>query len=71
MAVSMLIVAKPHCCCSVQGMSNEDLKGLQTLVEVQTQENLGMSMIYTIVTAAQEWLQDKVNDGTSHCKLTV
>ena len=52
-------------------MSNEDLKGLQTLVEVQTQENLGMSMIYTIVTAAQEWLQDKVNDGTSHCKLTV
>lgn len=46
--------------CSVQGMSNEDLKSLQSLVEEQIQENLGMAMIYTIVTAAQEWMLDKV-----------
>ena len=49
--------------CSVQGMSNEDLKSLQNLVEEQTQENIGMAMIYTIMTAAQEWMQDKVSIG--------
>lgn len=46
---------------NVQGMSNEDLKSLQSLVEEQIQENLGMAMIYTIVTAAQEWMLDKAD----------
>ena len=41
-------------------MSNEDLKSLQNLVDEQIQENIGMAMIYTIVTAAQEWMQDRV-----------
>ena len=41
-------------------MSNEDIQSLQKLVNEQIQENIGMSMIYTIVSAAQEWMQDKV-----------
>ena len=45
---------------SVQGMSNEDIQNLQKVVDEQIQENMGMSMIYTIVSAAQEWMQDKV-----------
>lgn len=44
-------------------MSNEDLKSLQNLVDEQIQENLGMAMIYTIVTAAQEWMLDKVTQN--------
>lgn len=46
---------------NVQGMSNEDIQSLQQVVDDQIQENLGMAMIYTIVTAAQEWMQDHAN----------
>lgn len=46
---------------NVQGMSNEDIQNLQKVVDEQIQENMGMSMIYTIVSAAQEWMQDKAN----------
>ena len=42
-------------------MSNEDIQLLQEVVDQQIQENLGMSMIYTIVSAAQEWMQDRVS----------
>ena len=51
--------------CSVQGMSNEDIQNLQKVVDEQIQENLGMSMIYTIVSAAQEWMQEKVSGSPS------
>ena len=55
-------VCKSQCApCSVQGMSNEDIQSLQQVVDDQVQENLGMAMIYTIVTAAQEWMQEHVS----------
>jgi len=47
--------------CSVQGMSNDDIQSLQRVIDEQIQENMGMSMIYTIVSAAQEWMQDRVS----------
>ncbi len=47
--------------CSVQGMSNDDIQSLQKVIDEQIQENMGMSMIYTIVSAAQEWMQDRVS----------
>lgn len=46
---------------NVQGMSNDDIQNLQKVVDEQIQENLGMSMIYTIVSAAQEWMQERAN----------
>lgn len=45
---------------SVQGMSNEDIQSLQNVIDEQILENMGMSMIYTIVSAAQEWMQKRV-----------
>lgn len=46
-------------------MSNEDIQNLQKVVDEQIQENLGMAMIYTIVSAAQEWMQEKVSGSSS------
>lgn len=46
---------------NVQGMSNDDIQSLQKVIDEQIQENMGMSMIYTIVSAAQEWMQDRAN----------
>ena len=45
---------------SLKGLSDADVAALQRLVNEQVEENMGMSMIYTIVAAAQEWLRDKV-----------
>lgn len=42
-------------------MSNEDIQNLQQVVDDQIQENMGMSMIYTIVSTVQEWMQEKVS----------
>ncbi|KAL3139079.1 hypothetical protein ABBQ32_005875 [Trebouxia sp. C0010 RCD-2024] len=46
---------------NVQGMSNDDIQNLQKVVDDQIQENMGMSMIYTLVSAAQEWMQERAN----------
>lgn len=46
-------------------MSNDDIQNLQKVVDEQIQENLGMSMIYTIVSAAQEWMQERVSWASS------
>lgn len=46
---------------NVQGMSNDDIQSLQKVIDEQIQENMGMSMIYTIVSAAQEWMQDRAS----------
>lgn len=56
----------PVLLCSVQGMSNDDIQNLQKVVDEQIQENMGMSMIYTIVSAAQEWMQEKVTAIDNH-----
>lgn len=42
-------------------MSNEDIQNLQQVVDEQIQENMGMSMIYNIVSTVQEWMQEKVS----------
>ena len=49
-------------CCSVQGLSNQEVAALQSLIEEQIEANLGMAMLYTIVSAAQEWMRDKVRE---------
>ena len=36
------------------------MAALQASLEEQVAENLGMAMIYTLITSAQEWLQEKV-----------
>lgn len=46
-------------------MSNEDIQNLQKVVDEQIQDNMGMSMIYTIVSAAQEWMQERVSGSSS------
>ena len=47
-------------------MSNEDIQNLQQVVDEQIQENMGMSMIYTIVSTVQEWMQEKVSGHSTH-----
>lgn len=44
---------------SLQGMKAEDLRLLKEKLEQEAMENLGMSMIYTLVTSAKEWLREK------------
>lgn len=48
------------CPCSVQGMTSEDLKQVNGLLQEQIEANLGMAMIYTLVSILKEWLQDQV-----------
>lgn len=43
---------------SVRGLSDTDISSLQSLFNSQVEENLGMPMIFTILTAAQEWIND-------------
>ena len=45
--------------CSEKGLSDADVAQLQGAVDAAVQENMGMAMVYGLVTAAQEWLTDK------------
>lgn len=49
------------CRCSVRGLSDADMATLNQSLAQQTDENLGMAMIYVLVSAAQEWLREKVS----------
>ncbi|XP_020098790.1 RWD domain-containing protein 1 isoform X2 [Ananas comosus] len=44
---------------SVRGIKSEDLMLLKENLEKEASENLGMAMIYTLVTSAKEWLSEK------------
>ncbi|XP_077211376.1 ubiquitin-conjugating enzyme family protein [Tasmannia lanceolata] len=44
---------------SLRGINAEDLKSLKEKLEQEASENLGMAMVYTLVTSAQEWLGEK------------
>lgn len=44
---------------SLKGMHNADLKALKEKLEQEAAENLGMAMVYTLVTSAQEWLSER------------
>ncbi len=44
---------------SVRGLSDADVAALQAVLAAQVEENLGMPMIYQIITAAQDWMNEK------------
>ncbi|GAQ88437.1 hypothetical protein KFL_004280070 [Klebsormidium nitens] len=44
----------------IQGLSTKDVNELKAKLEEEVQENLGMSMMFTLATSAKEWLRDKV-----------
>ncbi|GIL56431.1 hypothetical protein Vafri_11708 [Volvox africanus] len=48
---------------SVTGLSDTDLAEATAVLDEQVQANLGMAMIYTLIGAAKEWLQGRVNSG--------
>lgn len=53
---------------SLRGIKPEDLSHLRDKLQQEASENLGMAMVYTLVTSAQEWLTEKYgqnveNDG--------
>ena len=47
--------------CSVRGISDADIAGLNKSLSEQVEENMGMAMIYALVSAAQEWLREKAS----------
>lgn len=46
--------------CSLRGLSDADLAALSAILDEQVEANIGMAMVYAMVAAAKEWLQDKV-----------
>jgi len=48
---------------SVQGLGDADAAALQSCVDAAAQENIGMSSVYALVAAAQEWLSEKASAG--------
>lgn len=55
---------------SIRGIPTEDLRNLKEKLQQEATENLGMAMVYTLVTSAKEWLsgrfgQDGVAEGTA------
>ncbi|KAJ4957798.1 hypothetical protein NE237_024909 [Protea cynaroides] len=44
---------------SIRGIQFEDVKILKSKLEQEASENLGMAMVYTLVTSAQEWLSER------------
>lgn len=44
---------------SLQGISSEDLRILKDKLQQEASENLGMAMIYTLVSSAKEWLTER------------
>ncbi|KAL6884567.1 hypothetical protein ACP4OV_010503 [Aristida adscensionis] len=44
---------------SVRGIKPEDLAALKEKLDQEASENLGMAMVYTLVSSAKEWLSEK------------
>ncbi|KAL6585119.1 hypothetical protein OROMI_004408 [Orobanche minor] len=44
---------------SLKGIPTGDLKVLKEKLEEEASENLGMAMVYTLVTSAKEWLSER------------
>ncbi|KAL6559949.1 hypothetical protein OROGR_005066 [Orobanche gracilis] len=44
---------------SLKGISTGDLKVMKEKLEEEASENLGMAMVYTLVTSAKEWLSER------------
>ncbi len=52
---------KPFFSCSVRGLSDADIADLNSSLKEQVEENMGMAMIYVLVSASQEWLREKAS----------
>lgn len=50
---------------SVTGLSDADLAEATNVLNQQIEANLGMAMIYTLIGAAKEWLQERAGSGPS------
>lgn len=46
--------------CSSLGLSDADIASINSILAEQVEANMGMAMIYALVSAAQDWLQEKV-----------
>lgn len=44
---------------SLRGLSDGDVAALQAVLDGQVEENMGMPMVYQLITAAQEWITEK------------
>lgn len=44
---------------SIRGITSEDLMRLKEKLDQEASDNLGMAMVYTLVTSTQEWLSEK------------
>lgn len=44
---------------NIRGFSTEDLRILKEKLEQEASENLGMAMVYTLVTSAKEWMSER------------
>ncbi|KAL5062789.1 hypothetical protein RYX36_024526 [Vicia faba] len=47
---------------SLQGIPSEDLRILKEKLQQEASENLGMAMIYTLVSSAKEWLTERFGE---------
>ncbi|PRQ51260.1 putative ubiquitin-conjugating enzyme/RWD [Rosa chinensis] len=50
---------------SLRGIQGEHLRILREKLQQEASENLGMAMIYTLVTSAKEWLSEQYGQDTS------
>ena len=50
---------------SVRGISDAQLRRLHSILDEQVEQNIGMGMIYALVSAAQEWIRDLVSPHAS------
>ncbi|KAK6911962.1 RWD domain [Dillenia turbinata] len=50
---------------SLRGIQGEDLRILKEKLDQEATENLGMAMVYTLVTSAKEWLSEKFGQDST------
>jgi len=50
---------------SLRGIHTEDLRILKENLEQEASENLGMAMVYTLVSSAKEWLSERYGVDTN------
>uniref|UniRef100_A0A1D1ZDE5 RWD domain-containing protein 1 n=1 Tax=Anthurium amnicola TaxID=1678845 RepID=A0A1D1ZDE5_9ARAE len=51
---------------SMRGIRQEDLTILKEKLQQEASENLGMAMVYTLVTSAKEWLAEKFGQDVAN-----
>ncbi|KAK9060507.1 hypothetical protein SSX86_021211 [Deinandra increscens subsp. villosa] len=51
---------------SIKGIQASDLKVLKEKLEQEASENLGMAMIYSLVTSAKEWIAERFAQDTGN-----